>query len=472
MPENIGTIRMMRGGTAEVEFADHLPKPLTLLRSQDGTVRFEVQEVISPTRVRAVAMGPTNGFERGSRLVDTGAPLSLGVGDGLLGRVLNVFGEPLDGRPYESQEQRPVHLAASESRPVLTGSIQSQDEIFETGIKAIDLLTPFRKGDSVGLFGGAGVGKTLLVTELMHTIASQHGGYAVFAGIGERIREGQELYRDLRELGVMDSTALFLGEMDEPSGVRLRVGLTAATAAEYLRETRHKDVLVFVDNVYRYAMAGMEVSGVLGKVPSELGYQPNLEKDVAMLEERISDRGRPGEGSITSIQAVYVPADDITDPAVVTIFNHLDASLVLSRAAAEKGIYPAVDPLRSSSLGLDRHIVGERHYETAKRVKQVFQQYEELKHIIAILGVEELNKEDRLIAKRADRLRQFLTQPLAAAQSFTGTHGVRVPLAETVDGCARILDGEFDGIAADRLYMIGTVAEAAADNRTAAGKGQ
>ncbi len=452
--KNYGIIRTIRGGVAEIEFADRLPRSHALLQSEQGPSRFEVEEIIGRTAVRAIGLTSLDGVERGSRVIDLGRSLSIRVGKGMLGRMFDVFGEPIDGRPYVGGRASEIFPPASgESRAVPDGGA-AESGLLETGIKVIDLLTPFRPGDSVGLFGGAGVGKTVLITELMHTIASKRGGYTVFAGIGERIREGQELVQALADLKVLDNAALFFGEMDKPPGARLRIGLAAAAAAQYLSGAEGKDVLLFIDNIYRYAMAGMEVGGVLGKVPSELGYQANLEKDVAVLQERIRGSGR---GSITSVQAVYVPADDLTDPAVVTIFSHLDASLVLSREIAEKGIYPAVDPLRSSALGLDKAVVGERHFAVAAEVKRVFQRYKDLSHIIAILGIDELSKEDRLAAKRAERLQRFLTQPFIVSESFTGRKGVSVPLQKTIEGCERILDGQFDDVQLESLYLIGSL---------------
>ncbi|MDD5251973.1 MAG: F0F1 ATP synthase subunit beta [Patescibacteria group bacterium] len=449
--KNIGRIISVRGGVATVEFPKRLPVAHALLVTEDGSARFEAEEIIGRQTVRAIGLTALEGVERGSAVVDTGHTLTLSAGPKMMGRMFNVFGDPIDGQPYEGGEPRSVFGG---ERLAITAKTQTKDGLIETGIKAIDLLTPFHRGDSIGLFGGAGVGKTILVTELMYGIAGRGQGYSVFAGVGERIREGQELHQALRDLKVMDRSVMFFGEMDKPPGVRLRIGLTAATAAEYLRDTTDQDVLLFVDNIYRYAMAGMEVGGVLGKVPSELGYQATLEKEMAELQERV----RSGEhGSITAVQAVYVPADDLTDPAVVTVFAHLDASLVLSREIAEKGIYPAIDPLRSSSLALDPEVVGERHYRVAGDAKKMFQRYRDLAHIIAILGIDELSKEDRVTAQRAERLQRFLTQPLFVSESFTGQPGVNVPLDKTLEGCERIMAGEFDDVDLDKLYMIGAL---------------
>jgi F-type H+-transporting ATPase subunit beta len=364
--------------------------------------------------------------------------------------MFNVFGEPIDNRAFQVEEERGIFQEKKEKED----REFTQGEVLETGIKVIDLLTPFRKGDKIGLFGGAGVGKTVLIQELIHNIALKKQGFSVFAGIGERIREGNDLYLTLKDLGVLENTVLYFGEMDKPAGARFRVGLSAITAAEYLREKTQKDILFFVDNIFRYAMAGMEIGAVLGKVPSELGYQATLERDLAEIEERIKSSS---DGSITSVQAVYVPADDITDPAVVTIFSHLDASLVLSRSVAEKGIYPAVDVLRSSSVNLDKEIVGKKHYEIALRVKEIFQEYQDLFHIIAILGIEELSRKDKIIVKRAERLQRFLSQPFFVTEKFSGRKGVYVPLEKTLDGCERILKGEFDEVDPEKLYMIGSI---------------
>lgn len=451
MPKNIGKIISLQRQVAEVYFEKSLPRIHNLLYTKDKKVFFEVTEVRSKKIVRAISLTSLEGIERETELIDSGKPLSINLSPDILGRMFDVFGNPIDNKPFEGREERPIFKERKEKVEAIESSI------LETGIKVIDLLTPFKRGDKIGLFGGAGVGKTVLITELMHNISLKKLGYSVFGGIGERIREGNELYLTLRELGTLKDTVLFFGEMDKPAGARFRVGLSAVTAAEYLRERTGKDILFFVDNIFRYAMAGMEVGAILGKVPSELGYQPTLERDVAELEERINSTEK---GSITSVQAVYVPADDITDPAVVTIFSHLDASLVLSRAIAEKGIYPAVDPLSSRSVNLDKEIVGERHYKIASKVKKIFQRYKDLFHIIAILGIEELSREDRLIAMRAERLQRFLTQPLFATERYNNRKGVYVPLEKTLDGCERIINGELDKVDPMRLYMIGEIEEA------------
>jgi len=452
MSGKIGKIIASQREVVEIYFEKGLPKLHNLLVTRDNNAFFEVTEKETDTVIRAISLSPLEGIERGEEVVDLGRPLTIPVSLKILGRMFNVFGEPIDNASFRSSEKRSIFPEAKKN--VIT---PQESSILETGIKVIDLFTPFKKGDKIGFFGGAGVGKTVLITELMHNISLKKIGYSVFAGIGERIREGNELYFTLKELGTLKDTVLYFGEMDKSAGARFRVGLSAVTAAEYLREKTGKDILFFVDNIFRYAMAGMELGAVLGKVPSELGYQATLEKDIAELEERINSTER---GSITSVQAVYVPADDITDPAVVTIFSHLNSSLVLSRSIAEKGIYPAVDPLRSQSVNLDKDIVGERHYEIAAKVKEIFQRYADLSQIIAILGIEELSPQDRIIAKRAERLQRFLTQPLFVTERYSNRKGVYVPLEKTLEGCERIINGEFDDVDVSKLYMIGEIDEA------------
>ncbi len=447
--KNIGIITAAGGGVAEIVFSNSLPPLHSLLEYKERGVLFEVVEKKDFQTVRAIALSEAEGIERGGQVEVTGKQLSLKLSEKILGRMFDLFGNPIDEGPKFRGEEKPIYVEAKLEKEEV-----GDEQIFETGIKVIDLLVPFRRGDKIGFFGGAGVGKTVLITELIHNIATKKLGYSVFAGVGERIREGNDLYQSLAELGILSNTALYFGEMDKSPGVRSRVGLAAVRAAEFLRDKLGKDVFLFIDNIFRYAMAGMEIGAILGKIPSELGYQPTLEKDLALLEERINTTKR---GAITSIQAVYVPADDLTDPAVVAIFSHLDASLVLSRAVAEKGIYPAIDPLRSASLNLDPDIVGKRHYKIATEVKDIFQKYEELSHIIAILGINELSRADRIIAKRAERLQRFLTQPLFVAESFSGRAGVFVPLEKTLAGCERILAGEFDEVELDKFYMIGGV---------------
>jgi len=448
-----GKIISIKRGVVEIFFEKNLPPLHSLLLSLKKKAFFEVIEKDSLNTVKAIGLSPLEGVERGEEVVLFSEKISLGLGQNILGRMFDMFGNPIDNLPFSPQQRISIFKKPEKifQRDIFKG------RILETGIKAIDLLTPFCFGDKIGLFGGAGVGKTVLITELIHNFSLKKLGYSVFAGVGERIREGNDLYRTLKNLNVLKDTVLYFGEMDKPPGVRFRVALSAVTAAEFIRDILKKEVLLFVDNIFRYAMAGMEIGAMLGKVPSELGYQPTLEKDLALFEERIG----PGkEHSITSVQAVYVPADDLTDPAVVTIFSHLDASLVLSREMAEKGIYPALDPLRSFSVNLTPDIVGERHYKIASKVKEIFQRYQELSHIIAILGIEELSREDRILAMRAERLQRFLTQPLFVSEAFNNKKGTYVPLKKTLEGCERILKGEFDDISVENLYMIGEISEA------------
>ena len=448
-----GIVVSARGGVAEIFFESNLPPLHTLLTSKDKETILEVVEKKDAKIVRAIFLSSLDKIiARGDRVINTGEEISVSLDKEILGRMFDVFGNPIDGKAFKANEKVPIFRGAAES----PYSLLAGPKILETGIKIIDVLTPFRFGDKIGLFGGAGVGKTVLIAELIHNISLKKLGYSVFAGIGERIREGNDLYRTLNELGVLPNTALYFGEMDKPPGIRARIGLSAVSAAEYLRDTQKKNILLFIDNIFRYAMAGMEIGAILGKVPSELGYQATLESDLAELEERVTANA---EGSITSVQAVYVPADDLTDPAVTTIFSHLDASLVLSRSIAEKGIYPAVDILRSHSLSLDKDIVGSRHYEIAARIRKTFQKYQELSHIIAILGIDELSRADRITAKRAERLQRFLTQPLFVAEVFSNKKGVYVPLKDTLDGCEKILNGELDDVDAESLYMIGSLAD-------------
>ncbi|MCA9372182.1 F0F1 ATP synthase subunit beta [Candidatus Woesebacteria bacterium] len=446
-----GAVVSMKGGVVEVVFEDHPPAIHGLLCNADKDVFFEVVEQKDEHTVRAIALSNVKHTERGEKVLTIGKEITVGLSKEILGRMFDMRGLPIDNKPFVCQHQLPLYQREQDTPEILH---TSNDTIIETGIKVIDLLVPFRTGDKIGLFGGAGVGKTILTTELIHNIALKHIGYSVFAGIGERIREGNDLYLTLQSLDVLKNTALYFGEMDKAPGVRARVGLAAVAAAQFLSKTFGKNTFLFADNIFRYVMAGMEIGAALGKVPSELGYQATLEKDLAVLQERIAKRDGH---SITSIQAVYVPADDLTDPAVVAIFSHLDASLVLSREVAEKGIYPAVDPLRSHSVALDKDVVGKRHYEIASRVKEIFQQYQELAHIIAILGIDELSRSDRTIAKRAERLQRFLTQPLFVTESFNDRKGVHVPLEKTLEGCEQILSGAFDEIDLEKLYMIGSI---------------
>jgi F-type H+-transporting ATPase subunit beta len=428
------------------------------LRSTEQGVLFEVLERKNSQRVTVVVLSDLDKLRQGEEVTMTEEKVSVKLGKNITGRLFDMFGNPIDHLPFTSD--RAVSLygdSQSVSSTTDKAKTESETKILETGIKVIDLLVPFRLGDKVGLFGGAGVGKTVLVTELIHNIALKKLGYSVFAGIGERIREGNDLYHTLESLGVLKNTVLYFGEMDKPPGVRAGVGFAAAAAAKFLHQESAGNIFLFTDNVFRYAMAGMEIEAILGKAPSELGYQATLEKDLAALQERITTGG---ENAVTSIQAMYVPADDLTDPAVVAIFSHLDSSLVLSREISEKGIYPAVDPLRSYSLRLDKEIVGERHFKIASEVKAIFQKYQELAHIIAILGIDELSHTDRIIAKRAELLQRFLTQPLFVTQAFDNREGVYVRLGKTLEGCERILKGDFDDLELEKLYMIGAIDEA------------
>jgi len=422
---------------------------------KDWPVRVvcEVMHHVGDDTVRCVAMSSTDGLVRGMKAFSTGEPIKVPVGKQTLGRVFNVLGEPIDGKKaIKPEDYWPIHRKAPafEEQETVT-------EVFETGIKVVDLLAPYPKGGKIGLFGGAGVGKTVLIMELIRNIATEHGGYSVFAGVGERTREGNELWLEMKESGVLEKTALVFGQMNEPPGARMRVALTGLTMAEYFRDEANQDVLLFIDNIFRYIQAGSEVSALLGRMPSAVGYQPTLAIDVGMLQERITSTKR---GSITSVQAVYVPADDLTDPAPAATFAHLDATTVLSRQVAELGLYPAVDPLDSSSRILDPRVIGDEHYRTAREVQAVLQRYKDLQDIIAILGLDELSEEDKLIVARARKIQRFLTQPFFVAESFTGTKGKYVALHETVRGFREILDGKHDDLPESAFYMVGTIDEA------------
>ncbi len=450
-----GTIHQVIGPVVDVRFEDHLPSLLSALSTTmaDGSVlTLEVQQHIGDNVVRAVAMSSTDGLHRGQAVVDTGAPITVPVGPETLGRMLDVTGQAIDGKgPVPTKLTAPIHRAA----PSFTDQ-SVKAEVFETGIKVIDLIAPFVKGGKVGLFGGAGVGKTVVITELIRNIAAEHGGYSVFAGVGERTREGNDLYHEMSDSGVLEKTALVFGQMNEPPGARQRIGLTGLTLAEYFRDQEGKDVLFFVDNIFRFTQAGSEVSGLMGRIPSAVGYQPNLAEEMGALQERITSTTK---GSITSVQAVYVPADDLTDPAPATTFGHLDSTVVLSRALAELAIYPAVDPLDSTSTILDPLIVGEEHYRVARSVQKVLQRYKDLQDIIAILGVEELSEDDKRTVGRARRIQRFLSQPFFVAEVFTGTSGKYVSLAETIRGFQEILDGKHDDVPEQNFYMKGTIDE-------------
>ncbi|HPN96780.1 MAG TPA: F0F1 ATP synthase subunit beta [Candidatus Moranbacteria bacterium] len=458
---NKGKILQVIGPVVDVEFADNLPEIYSALEiklpassaDQDQKLVLETHQHIGGNKIRSVAMGSTDGLKRGMEVTDTGAPISVPVGTGTLGRMFNLLGEPIDGikEKVEAKRKDPIH------RPAPKFSEQSTEaEIFETGIKVVDLICPFVKGGKIGLFGGAGVGKTVLIQELIRNIAREHGGYSVFAGVGERTREGNDLYHEMKDSGVLKQTSLVFGQMNEPPGSRQRVALSALTMAEYFRDDEGKDVLLFIDNIFRFTQAGSEVSALLGRIPSAVGYQPTLAEEMGKLQERITSTKK---GSITSVQAVYVPADDLTDPAPATTFGHLDSTVVLSRALTELGIYPAVDPLDSSSTILDPKIVGEEHYNVARRVQQVLQRYKDLQDIIAILGMEELSDEDKVTVTRARKIQRFLSQPFFVAETFTGTPGKYVKLEDTIKGFKMILDGELDELAEQDFYMKGDISE-------------
>ncbi len=459
---NEGKIVEIIGPVVDVQFEDgNLPKILNALNVArknidgiDDVLVVEVQQHLGEDTVRAVAMDTTDGLVRGMKVIDTGGPIKVPVGPNVLGRMINVIGKPIDGMgPIEAKDEYPIHRPAPRF-----DELSTQKEMFESGIKVIDLLEPYSKGGKTGLFGGAGVGKTVIIQELIHNIATQHGGYSVFGGVGERTREGNDLWLDMKESGVISKTALVFGQMNEPPGARQRVGLAAVTLAEYFRDSEGKDVLLFIDNIFRFTQAGSEVSALLGRMPSAVGYQPTLATEMGALQERITSTRR---GSITSVQAIYVPADDLTDPAPATTFGHLDATTVLSRAIVDMGIYPAVDPLDSTSRILDPLIVGDEHYRVAKRVKEILQTYKDLQDIINILGIDELSDEDKLTVSRARRIQQFLSQPFSVAEAFTGRQGRYVKLSDTIAGFKAIINGECDDWPESALYMVGTIDEAA-----------
>jgi len=454
----IGKVVQVIGTVVDVEFpAEALPDIYNAIEIDMGAGKklvAEVQQHLGNNWVRALTMDTTDGLRRGAPAVDTGDPISVPVGRTSLGRLFNVLGEPLDGLgDVKADEHWPIH------RPAPTfEDRETTPQVLETGIKVLDLVSPFTKGGKVGAYGGAGVGKTVIIQELIRNIAREHGGFSVFAGVGERSREGNDLWVEMKESGVLEKTALVFGQMNEPPGVRARIGLTGVTMAEYFRDVEGQDVLLFIDNVYRYILANMEVSALLGRMPSAVGYQPTLATDMGALEERITSTKR---GSITSFQAIYVPADDYTDPGIVTTFGHLDAVIALERALVEQALYPAVDPLTSFSRILDPRIVGEDHYNTARGVQAVLQRYKDLQDIIAILGTEELSEEDKLAVARARRIQRFLTQPMFVAEVFTGKPGRYVPVKETVRGFREILDGKWDHLPEQAFYMIGAIEEAA-----------
>ncbi len=458
-----GKVVQIMGPVVDVEFPEGVELPeiynaIEIPKDDGSKLVVEVEQQLSNNWVRCVAMDTTDGLRRGMDAYDTGAPIMVPVGMGCLGRIFNVLGEPIDGLgPVEADEYRPIHQPPPPFEEQVT-----EVEVFETGLKVIDLVAPFTKGGKTGVFGGAGVGKTFIIMELIRNIAIEHGGVSVFAGVGERSREGNDLWLEMKEFGVMDKTVMVFGQMNEPPGVRLRVGLTALTMAEWFRD-QGMDVLLFIDNIFRFVMSGSEVSALLGRMPSAVGYQPTLATEMGQLQERITSTHR---GSITSFQAVYVPADDYSDPAPVSVFAHLDATIALERSLAEQGLYPAVDPLASTSRILDPRVVGEEHYRVAREVQRVLQRYKDLQDIIAILGIEELSEEDKLIVARARKLQRFLTQPMFIAEAFTGRPGAYVPIKETVRGCKEILEGKHDDLPEQAFYMVGTIDEAVEKAKT------
>lgn len=458
-----GIITKIIGPVVDVEFpSGDLPKIYTALNmfQEDGTkVVAEVQQMLGSNKVRTVAMSSTDGLRRGMKVVNTNEPIKIPVGKAILGRILNVVGDAVDNEgPIETDTYLPIHRES----PKLVD--QNTDiEILETGIKAIDLLQPYQKGGKIGLFGGAGVGKTVLIQELIHNIAMAHNGVSVFGGVGERTREGNDLWNEFKESGVLDKVGLIYGQMNEPPGARMRVGLSALTAAEYFRDFSKQDVLLFIDNIFRFTQAGSEVSALLGRVPSAVGYQPTLATEMGELQERITSTK---DGSITSVQAIYVPADDLTDPAPATTFSHLDASTVLSRNIASLGIYPAVDPLESSSRALDPNIIGEEHYEVTRKVLEILQKYKDLQDIIAILGMDELSEEDKETVNRARKIQKFLSQPFFVAEQFSGISGKYVKIADTIRGFKEIIEGKHDNLPEQAFYMVGTIDEAVEKAKT------
>ena len=454
-----GFIVSVRGSVVDIHFSCSLPSIHSLLHTgRDGEVAIEVLAQLDARRVRCIALTPTQGLARGMQVVDSGGPLLAPVGKGILSRMFDVFGNAIDRLPSPNVEWRSVHRA-----PPSLAKRSTQSQVFETGIKVIDVLMPLERGGKAGLFGGAGVGKTVLLTEMIHNMVGQHAGVSIFCGIGERCREGEELYRDMKAAGVLDNMVMIFGQMNEPPGARFRVGHAALTMAEYFRDDEHRDVLLLVDNIFRFIQAGMEISGMMGQMPSRLGYQPTMGTELAQLEERIANTDT---GAITSIQAVYVPADDFTDPAAVHTFSHLSASIVLSRKRASEGLYPAIDPLQSNSKMATPGIIGERHYALAQEIRRTLAQYADLKDIIAMLGLEQLSSEDRKVVARARRLERFLTQPFFTTEQFTGLKGKLVSLDDALDGCERILRDEFKDVPESALYMIGPIDEALAKAKT------
>ncbi len=460
--QNIGKITQIIGPVVDVLFSEQVPaiyNALHLQREDGSTLVLEVEQQLPGDIVRAISLGSTDGLRRSLEVVDTGAPISVPIGEETLGRVFNVVGELIDeGEPIKFTQTAPIHRSSP-----LFKDVSTKAEMLETGIKVVDLIAPFMKGGKVGAFGGAGVGKTVIIQELIRNIAEEHQGHSVFAGVGERTREGNDLYHEMNDSGVIKSTVMCFGQMNEPPGNRLRVALTALTMAEYFRDERHEDVLFFIDNIFRFSQAGSEVSALLGRIPSAVGYQPNLATEMATLQERITSTKN---GSITSIQAVFVPADDYTDPAPATTFAHLDSTISLERRLSEQGIYPAVDPLVSGSKILQPDIVGDDHYNVARGVQAVLQRYKELQDIIAILGIDELSDEDKLIVARARRVQKFLSQPFFVAEQFTNIKGAYVSVSETIRGFREILDGKHDSLPEQAFYLVGTIDDAIAKAKT------
>ncbi len=454
MAERIGKITQIIGAVLDVKFSsDNLPalyNAIVIKKADGSDLIVEVAQHLGDDIVKCIAMGATDGLSRGMEAIDTGKPITVPVGEKTLGRIFNVTGDPIDSKPApETKDSWPIHRQAPKFEEQVT-----ETEILETGIKVIDLLCPYQKGGKIGLFGGAGVGKTVLIQELIRNIATEHGGYSVFTGVGERTREGNDLYHEMADSGVLAKTTMVFGQMNEPPGARMRVGLTGLTMAEYFRDEGGRDVLLFIDNIFRFTQAGSEVSALLGRVPSAVGYQPTLATEMGALQERITSTKN---GSITSVQAVYVPADDLTDPAPATTFAHLDAKTVLSRAIVERGIYPAVDPLDSTSRILSPMIVGEEHYDVARRVQEILQRYKELQDIIAILGMDELSENDKIIVARARKIQYFLSQPFFVAENFTGKTGKYVPLKDTIQGFKEILEGKHDDVSENAFLMAGSI---------------
>ena len=452
--KNAGKIVQIIGAVIDVRFDKDLPSLYSAIEVEfdDDILVLEVMQHLGDDTVRCISMSPTEGLRRGMKAVDTGAPITVPVGEEVLGRMVNILGEPIDNKPeIKSKDSWPIHR----DPPSLTDQ-KAEPEILETGIKAVDLLCPFPKGGKIGLFGGAGVGKTVLIMELIESIAKEHGGYSVFVGVGERTREGNDLYYDMKNSGVIDNTALVFGQMNEPPGVRMRVGLTGLTMAEYFRDVEHQNVLLFIDNIFRFVQAGSEVSALLGRTPSAVGYQPTLATEIGELQERITSTK---SGSITSVQAIYVPADDFTDPATATTFAHLDAVTILSRSIVEQGIYPAIDPLESSSRILEENIVGKEHYQVAQAVQHILQRYKDLQDIVAILGMDELSEEDKQTVNRARKVQRFLSQPFYVAEKFTSIPGSHVSVTETVRGFREIIEGEYDHIPEGHFLNVGSIDE-------------